>query len=121
MMRMDYLERWIKRCINWGCYSETKGLTPNEAQIIFEVDLKRATNYLEGRDWYIEQPDNVKMALINMCFNLCGNPVFVFKKIIDSLKAKKYTKASLDLLNSNWAKREGDRAKDVAVMIREGE
>ena len=37
-----------------------------------------------------------------------------------ALTAKDYTKASIEALDSKWATQVGQRAKDVALMMRQG-
>jgi len=62
----------------------------------------------------------VKNALLNMCFNLGINRLLGFKKMVAALQEKNFTLAAKEALNSKWAEQVGERAKDIALMIRQG-
>jgi len=129
------LQAWIKKCeglsltlyndtmgyptIGWGrCLS--KPISVDEAELFFQNDFKEAVNQLEKMSWYTIQPPGVKQALVNMCFNLGIAKLSLFKRMIGALNAKNYTRAAQEALDSTWASQVGERAKDIAVMIREG-
>jgi lysozyme len=137
MVINDRLKRWIKThegfnnmpykdsvgklTIGWGRNIEDMGITKEEAEIMLENDINRCIESLQGFKWYKMSPDSVKYALINMCFNMGISRLLLFKKMIEALLEKNYTKAAMEALNSKWAEQVGRRATDVAVMIREGE
>ncbi len=128
-------QAWIKHCeglrlmsyvdtnghitIAWGRNLEN-GIGVDEAELMFQNDLKHTVNELEQHDWYLMQSENVKNALINMNFNLGIHKLLEFKEMIQALEKKDYTLASTYALKSLWAKQVGDRAKDIALMIRQG-
>ena len=132
---MTDVQAWIKNCealslklyvdttgnptIGWG-RNLRKGLSMDEAELMFQNDLKEAIAELETCSWYHSQPDGVKSALINMNFNLGIGKLLQFRQMIAALTDKNYTLAAQEALNSRWATQVGQRAKDVAVMIREG-
>lgn len=129
------LQQWIKKCeglklnpyldttghltIGWGRNLEN-GISHDEAELMFQNDLHQAIDELSLTDWFTDLPDGVQQALINMNFNLGIDKLVRFKKMIAALKNKDYTNAALEALDSLWAKQVGDRAKDIAVMIRQG-
>jgi len=43
-----------------------------------------------------------------------------FKRMIAALEREDYTNAAKEALDSRWAEQVGNRAKDIAVMIRVG-
>lgn len=106
--------------IGYGRNLEGNGITEEEANYLFNNDLKRCEKELLECSWYIHQPECVQEALINMCFNLGIGRLKQFQRMIEALKVKNYTLAAQEVLNSLWATQVGQRAKDVAVMIREG-
>lgn len=132
---MQDLKNWIKKyeslklesyidttghlTIGWGRNLEN-GISIDEAQLMFDNDFNRSVRELEEQDWYINQPEGVQHALINMNFNLGIAKLLGFKKMIAALIAKDYSKASLEALDSRWAKQVHGRAIDIALMIREG-
>lgn len=96
------------------------GIRLDEAELMFQNDLKQTFDELEQCDWYLMQPQGVKNALINMNFNLGITKMNGFKKMIAALKTMDYTVAASEALNSSWAKQVHERATDIAVMIRAG-
>ena len=109
---------WIKKCeelrlhpyldttghvtIGWGRNIDN-GIRLDEAELMFQNDLKQAIDELETCTWYMIQPDNVKNALINMNFNLGITKLLHFNKMIKALISKDYTTAALEALDSVWA------------------
>lgn len=57
---------------------------------------------------------------MNMCFNLGISRLKGFKRMIVALEKKNYTVAAMEALDSKWSTQVGQRAKDIALMIREG-
>jgi len=130
------LKEWIKKCekcvllpytdtqekltIGWGRNLDDNGISQEEADFLFDNDFSRCERELATCSWYRDQPEGVQAALMNMCFNLGLPRLKGFKRMIAALKAKDYTKAALEALDSKWATQVGQRAKDVAVMLREG-
>lgn len=129
------LQKWIKACealetkpymdttghltIGWGRNLEN-GISVDEAELMFQNDFKRVINELLTCGWFNMQPQGVKNALINMNFNLGIDKLEGFKKMIEALKQKDYTKAASEALNSRWATQVHKRATDIALMISEG-
>jgi lysozyme len=132
---MQDLQQWIKNCeklnlesyidtnghltIGWGRNLEN-GIRLDEAELMFKNDLKQTIQELDAQHWFVNLPDNVQAALINMNFNLGITKLNGFKKMIAALQTKDYTTAALEALDSRWAKQVGQRATDISVMIREG-
>lgn len=130
------LKEWIKICEEFASrpYTDTVGkltigygrnltdndLSQDEADYLFENDFNRCVRELSQYAWFTKQPEGVQGALINMCFNLGLPRLKGFKRMIAALDAKNYTLAAQEALDSKWATQVGKRAKDVAVMLREG-
>lgn len=113
----DTVDKWT---IGWGRNIEDNGISKEEADFMFDNDFARCQRELSRFTWYTNQPKNVQDALMNMCFNLDISRLLEFKRMIAALIAKDYTVASLDILDSKWAIQVGQRAKDVALMMRQG-
>jgi lysozyme len=132
---MNDVQQWIKKCealklqmyidttgnptIGWG-RNLRKGISSDEAELMFQNDFKETIAELQVCDWYLALPYGVKSAIINMNFNLGIHKLLGFKRMIGALTDKNYTLAAQEALDSLWATQVGQRAKDVAVMIREG-
>ena len=93
------------------------GITPDEAELMFQNDLKRTLDELEQHDWFNNAPQKVQDALINMNFNLGITKLLEFKEMIEALENKNYRAAAQAALNSLWAKQLPNRSKEIAVMM----
>lgn len=114
-----YKDTTGKLTIGYGRNIEDEGIRLDEAELMFQNDLKEAINDIDNFLWYIYSPDPVKKALINMSYNLGLTNLLTFKKMLHAIMDKNYTKAAAEVLDSKWAKQVQSRAKDIAVMIRE--
>lgn len=119
-LKLDtYIDTTGHLTVGWGRNLEN-GIRLDEAELMFQNDLQQTVHELEQCDWYLMQSDHIKNALINMNFNLGIEKLSQFKNMIAALKDKDYTQASLSALDSLWAKQVPNRAKDIALMIRQG-
>lgn len=132
----EELERWLKhheglklhpyKCpadkwtIGYGRNLEDNGITEEEALFLLRNDIERCKKELAPFPWYVNQPKQVQDALINMCFNLGLSRLLGFRKMIMALTVKNYTEAAKEALDSKWAEQVGFRAKDIALMLRQG-
>lgn len=115
-----YIDTVGELTIGWGRNLDDNGLSKEEADFLFDNDFNRCERELGAYAWYTDQPEGVKGALMNMCFNLGLPRLLGFKRMIAALEAKNYNLVAKEALDSKWATQVGDRAKDVAVMLREG-
>jgi lysozyme len=113
----DNMDKWT---IGFGRNIEDNGISPEEANFLFENDFARCQKELSPYPWFVNQPENVQAALLNMCFNLGIPKLLGFRKMIVALTCKDYNKAAMECLDSKWAIQVGDRAKRVSLMIRQG-
>ena len=68
--------------------------------------------------FFNDLPDSVQDALINLSFNMGIARLLQFKRMLLALKNKHWIKAADELLDSRYATQVGQRALDVAEMIR---
>lgn len=115
-----YLDTVGKQTIGWGHNIEDNGISKEEADFIFDNDFARCQRELAPFPWYVNQPENVQAALMNMCFNMGIGRLLGFKRMLSAINGKDYTKAAMEALDSKWAGQVGDRAKQVALMMRQG-
>lgn len=108
-----------KLSIGYGRNLDDNGISTAEAEFMLDNDIQTAKYELNKFDWFKKQPLNVQDALTNMCFNLGITKLLKFKKMIAAIEKKDYTVAAMEALNSRWANQVGQRAKDIALMIRE--
>jgi lysozyme len=115
-----YKDTVNKTTIGYGRNIEDEGISKEEADFMFDNDFSHCQRELLHYNWYTNQPENVQAALMDMCFNLGITRLLEFKAMIAALIDRNYTKASIEALRSKWASEVGQRAKDVALMMREG-
>lgn len=124
LIQHEDLENFPYRCstgkltIGVGRNLEDTGISDEESLYLLRNDIKRCKSELVKYSWYVRQPEQVKIALINMCFNLGIQRLLKFKKTIKALEEKNYPLAAKHALNSKWAKQVGQRAIDVTELIR---
>jgi lysozyme len=107
-----------KLTIGIGRNIEDNGISEDEASYMLNNDIKRCENELrEIFPNFDELPENVKIALIDMIFNL-GKPRFLqFKKMIQAVKEGDFKKAAEEAKNSRWCRQVGQRCEDVYNML----
>tara|TARA_R100000700_G_scaffold661_1_gene1769 strand:- start:66 stop:467 length:402 start_codon:yes stop_codon:yes gene_type:complete len=69
-------------------------------------------------DWYHSTPQEAKEVVINMCYQLGISGFSKFKKTIYLLETEQYEEASVEMLDSLWAKQTPRRAKELSEVIR---
>lgn len=90
---------------------------------IAELILMRKLNDLQERiankfAWYLVSPEEVKDVVTNMCYQLGVSGFSKFKKTIYLLETEQYEDASIEMLNSLWAKQTPNRAKELSETLR---
>ena len=103
--------------IGYGRNLTSNGITNLEAELMFEHDLAEAEDnifkvfphYIPGRKW---------MALVDMMFNLGLTRFLTFKKMIAAIEQGDWEQASKEVLDSRYAEQVGQRAVEIAEMIR---
>ena len=112
-----------KLTIGYGRNLEDVGISQAEADMMFERDFAMAESEVKkllrvnGIDWecLIEQRFYV---LTDMMFNLGYDRLSKFKKFLYALKKGLYEDAANEMLDSLWAKQVGNRATQLAALMR---
>ena len=69
-------------------------------------------------DWFEDSPSIVKEVVINMCYQLGLSGFSRFKKTIYYLETEQYEEASLEMLDSLWAKQTPNRAHELSEEVK---
>ena len=90
---------------------------------IAELILIRKLGELQDRishtfGWFHNAPDVVKDVVTNMCYQLGISGFSKFKKTIYLIETEQYEEASVEMLDSLWAKQTPNRAKELSEEIR---
>jgi lysozyme len=105
--------------IGYGRCLETNGITQAEADMLFTNDMdvvvyelrKIFTNF-DGLGY------SQQKCLMDMCFNLGSTRLRKFKKMIAAIEAGDFNKASVELLDSRYARQLPRRSGDNAILMR---
>jgi len=67
--------------------------------------------------WFKDIDDKAKSVVVNMCYQLGIRGFSKFKKTIYYLETEQYEEASMEMLDSLWAKQTPSRAKELSNEI----
>ena len=68
--------------------------------------------------WWKSADSDVKDVVVEMCFQLGVSGFSKFKKTINHLENKRYGKASVEMLDSKWARQTPNRALELSNIIK---
>ena len=90
---------------------------------IAELILMRKIDKLQKRiasvyGWFFNAPEEVKNVVTNMCYQMGVSGFNKFKKTIYLLETEQYEDASIEMLDSLWAKQTPNRANELSEQIR---
>ena len=71
--------------------------------------------------WWRSADSTVKDVVVEMCYQLGVSGFSKFKKTIDHLENRRYSKASAEMLDSRWAKQTPNRALELSNLVKEQE
>lgn len=107
----------VGRCIAEG----SLGLSEDEIDYLLDNDIVRCIKELNRAFPWFNSLDDVRTeALIDLCFNLGLTRLMGFKKALGAIEAEDWDTAKAELLDSRWANQVGNRAQEIAEMIRTG-
>jgi len=110
-----------KLTIGYGRNLDDVGISQSEAENLLSNDIYAAIRELDKYPWAASL-DQVRFdAMVNFMFNVGASTFSKFEKMIAAMEAKHYERASMELLNSLYAKQVGQRAVDISYMIEVGE
>ena len=109
-----------KLTIGFGRNLEDVGLSEVEARILLDGDIERALYLCKKQDWFNALDGVRQRVIVNMAFNLGMPRLLQFKKMISALKSHDYKRASMELLDSLYARQVGARADRLAAMLWSG-
>ena len=80
------------------------------------ADLQERISHTFG--WFYNSPQEVKDIVTNMCYQLGISGFSKFKKTIYLIETEQYEDASIEMLDSLWAKQTPSRAKELSESLR---
>ncbi len=95
-------------------------LAIGQVEFLFSRDFEAAMSdarTIVGIDCWCSLPEDCKIALTDMSFNLGFSKLRKFKKLIAAIVAGDFRSAAAEALNSEWSKQVGARATHNAQLF----
>ena len=106
--------------IGYGFAIKDLELDADICDIILERKLKALHDMIKIKfKWYGYMPQEIKDVVIEMCYQLGVTGVSKFKKTIAYLQNKQWEEASVEMLDSLWARQTPNRAKELSNRVKE--
>lgn len=111
-----------KVTIGVGRNLEDRGITQEESDFLLSNDIDDFQERLEkALPWMVELDPVRQRVLLDMSFNLGISGLLTFKRTLAAIKGREFTRASVMMLDSRWARQVGQRAKRLSQMMNTGE
>lgn len=114
-------EKQGKLTIGIGRNIEDVGISVDESMTLLDHDI--STHALEASQkfpWVNTLSDNRQNVIVSMLFNMGYDRVLGFKQMITAIKIQDWNKAASCMLASMWASKVGQRAVELAELMRVG-
>lgn len=110
-----------KLTIGVGRNLDDVGISRAEALDLLAGDLNRVLSGLDARHaWWRKLDVTRQHVLIDLAFNVGAGSLDGFVLMLAGLRAGAYAQAASELTRSKWAGQVGDRAVELAQMMRTG-
>lgn len=107
--------------IGYGRNLDDVGISREEAEVMLQNDVRRSWQDLQAALPEVSAMTPARQAaLTNMMFNLGRTRFSRFRKMLEALRVEDYEWAAREMLASTWAKQVGERATELATMMKEG-
>lgn len=107
--------------IGYGWNLEANGLPKDMCEELLEQKIHDINVQLKEVEWYNKLSPIRKRVIIDMAYNLGIGGLLEFKKMIQAIKEDDYQTASLEMLDSKWARQVHGRADRLARMMKTNE
>lgn len=107
-----------KLTIGYG-YNLENGIPQEIAEMLFQYSLKSATNDAVKIivDYNLKPDWKLRDILIQMCFQMGGQGVRKFKKMLTALEKRDFETASKEMLNSKWHSDTPERCERLSAEM----
>ena len=104
--------------IGYGFAIKDLVLSEEVCEMILIEKLEFLEKSIKNRfSWYDESPQVIKEVIMNMCYQLGVSGFSKFKKTTSYLSKGDYKSASVEMLDSKWARQTPNRAKDLSDVV----
>jgi len=98
-----------------------KGISRNEARMLLRNDIRSIQRKLTKKFGFFSGLNRArKTVLISMAYNIGWHGLTKFRRMIKALEENNYNDASLEMLDSRWARQVPNRAKELSVIMCKG-
>ena len=95
------------------------GITASEATYLLGNDVQTAIAALKAEwPWALRLEPLRAEVMIELVFNMGAGALRQFKQFLIAMEVGAFTAAAADLLESEWAREVGQRAQELAAIIR---
>lgn len=115
-----YQDSVDKTTIGWGRNLSDDGISVEEASLLLENDIFAHTLDAQKIPVFVKLDPVRQDVLISMVFNMGLPRVLWFKKMLAALEAGDWDEAAAEMLSSRWSSQVGNRALELAKMIKTG-
>jgi len=116
-----YLDSVGKLTIGYGRNLDANGISHDEADYLLGNDIERAhADLVRSLPWFSSLDSTRQAAMVNLCFNLGLTRLLGFEHALRAMSLQRYEDAADEFLDSKWARQVGQRAVELAGMIRTG-
>ena len=120
-----YLDTLEKPTIGYGFLIDSLELQEDICQLILMRKLEKLIKNIKFNfKWFDDMPENVQDVVINICYQLGVSGFSKFKKTIQFMKNKQWDKASVEMLDSKWAREQTPqralRLSETVKSVEEG-
>jgi len=117
-MYQDSEDIWT---IGYGRNIQERGLSTAEADFLLDNDIADSIRDCHKFDWYGALDEARQLVVTDMVFNMGLGRFMGFRKTIDFIERGLYEKASVEMMDSKWAKQVGPRAVRLSEIMKTGE
>jgi lysozyme len=117
-----YLDTVGKTTIGVGRNLTDVGISSEEAMLLLQNDILRTSaSVMQAIPWVTGLDEVRRRVLFDMAFNMGTAGLLGFKKMLVAVQVGEWKAAAMEMLDSNWSSRVGNRAITLAKMMTTGD
>ena len=117
-----YLDTEGIETIGVGRNLRDRGLSDDEIELMLANDIRDFQEEVESAfPWWSDMDDVRQRVVVDMAFNMGLGSLSKFVNTLAHIENGRYEEASVEMLDSKWARQVGDRAHVLSGMMKTGE
>jgi|TARA_R100000093_G_C1919973_1_gene65382 lysozyme len=117
-----YLDTEGIETIGVGRNLRDRGLSDDEIEFLLANDIRDFQEEVDRTfGWWSDLDDVRQRVIVDMAFNMGLGSLSKFKNTLGHIEAGRYEEASVEMLDSKWARQVGNRAQCLSNMMKTGE